>query len=163
VLSALAWPHSHPSGTLVAEHQIDQRAIHLLSLAREGMPRLRGLRIREDRVMVQQSLGARRSKIAIIQKRILLDRWLDFASLTNLCGSLAFACVPSLAGERRWTARFARWLRCENRDGRMRVGTRRKLVAQLSVTPRARTSSPIISSTSVRCANTSPFQKRRTR
>jgi hypothetical protein len=32
--------------------------------------------------------------------------------------------VPSLAGERRWPARFSRWLRRENRDGRMRAGGR---------------------------------------
>ena len=32
--------------------------------------------------------------------------------------------VASLASERSWPARFSRWLRCENRDGLMRVGAR---------------------------------------
>jgi hypothetical protein len=38
--------------------------------------------------------------------------------------------VPSLAGERRWPAPLSHWLRCENRDGRMRAGRASRLTVE---------------------------------
>ena len=96
------------------EAKSDQRAIHPLSLAREGTPD---------------------SERGHSNPRTCASKWKKQSQKTEGSiqdSSTRLSASPLSHSERGWPARDSRWLRCEARDGRVRGGTPRRKASSKS-------------------------------